>query len=232
MASNITVNANSGALTVNGSTGTDSFTVNGTTGGVTLKGGTGSTTYLVSAPTLAPVNVVGNASGTGALTFDGTTLTDVFSITNSTLNSKQRRTVSYNSLTSLTVNGQGGADTFLLTGDTTPTTLNGTSGNGTYNINSVSAALAINTGTGTSVNTVNIGSNEPAASGNTLANITASVTITGDGLDTLNIDDSATSAARSGTLTSTVLSGIATGAIHYSGLATLNIKLGSGGNLR
>ena len=229
-ANNVTVNANSGSLTVNGSTGTDSFTVNGTTGSVALHGGTGSTTYLISAPTLAPVNVIGNASGTGALTFDGTTLTDVFSITGTTLNAGSGATVTYSNLTSLTVNGQGGADTYLMSADTTPTTLNGTSGNSTYSINSISAALVINTGTGTSVNTVNLGSNEPASSGNTLANITASVTITGDGLDTLNIDDSATTAARSGTLTPTALSGIATGTIHYSGLAALNLKLGSGGN--
>jgi len=79
---------------------------------------------------------------------------------------------------------------------------------------------------------VNIGSKRAGGvSVNTLANITAFAHRHGRiGLDTLNIDDSATTAARSGTLSSTVLSGIATGAIHYSGLAALNIKLGSGGN--
>ena len=44
--------------------------------------------------------------------------------------------------------------------------------------------------------TVNIGSAYPAASGNTLANIAASLTVVGDNNDVLNITDSATTTAR------------------------------------
>jgi hypothetical protein len=222
----VTVNANSGTLTVNGTTGTDAYTVNATTGTVTLRGGSGSTTYAVTAPTLAPVAVVGG-SGSGALSFAGTPLRDVFAVTGGTVNAGTGATVTYAGLTSLTVNGAGGNDTFTVAGGGTPTTLlGGSTAASAFNVLSSTALVTVNTGPVPSV--VNLGSNMPAATGNTLSALTGGVTVVGNGGDLLTLDDSATVAARTGTLTATALTGVAPGTLTYGGVATLALKLGAG----
>ncbi len=219
------INANSGTVAVNGNTGADTYTVNATTGQVTLHGGSGTTAYAVTAPTLAPVTVIGGAGGTGTLAFSGTPLRDVFSITGTTINAGTGAAVTYSNLNALTVNGVGGNDSFTVTGDTTPTTLNGATGNSTFNICSAAGLVTVNTGTG--VSTVNVGGNEPSATGNTLAGITGGLTVVGDGGDTLNIDDSADTTARNGAVSATQVTGYSTGAITYSGLTALGLKLGT-----
>ena len=56
------------------------------------------------------------------------------------------------------------------------------------------------------------------------------MTIIGAGSDTLNVDDTGSTAAKTGTLTTDTLTGLAMAGITFSGISTLNISLGSGGN--
>ena len=177
---------------------------------------------------MAAVTVTGNTNGTGALRFDGTSLNNAFSITANSVNAGSNATVGFTHMNSLTVNGVGGNDSFLLNGDTTNTTINGAAGNDTFNIQSTTAALAINTGSGAS--TVNLGSNAPLTTGNTVAGLAGAVTVTGDNADTLNYNDAADTTARTAILSPTTLAGLGTGGVTYTGLAVANFKLGSGGN--
>jgi hypothetical protein len=228
-ANTIVVNGNSSTLIAHGGAGSsDSYTVNATTGGITLAGGTGSSAYIISAPTVAAVTVTGSTTGTGTLTFDGTTLNNAFSVTTNSVSAGSGAAIGFTHLTGLVVNGIGGNDSFLLGSDSTPTTVNGSTGNDTFNIQATSAALAINTGSGSS--TVNLGSNAPQSAGNTVAGLVGAITVTGDGSDTLNFNDAADTTARTATFTATSLTGLGTGGLTYSGLAAINLKLGSGGN--
>jgi hypothetical protein len=61
--------------------------------------------------------------------------------------------------------------------------------------------------------------------------IEGALVIVGGGKDTLNVDDTGDAAGESGTLTAAALSGLGLGAgVTYSGVAGLNINLGSGGD--
>jgi hypothetical protein len=100
-----------------------------------------------------------------------------------------------------------------------------------FNVGNVSAGTPLTvTGTGSN-DTYNVGSNAPA-SGGVVGNIQGALTVVGDGTATLNVDDTGSTVARTGTLTPTALTGLNMGAsgIAYSGLANLNVNLGSGGN--
>src|SRR5262249_1796980 len=80
------------------------------------------------------------------------------------------------------------------------------------------------------VNVVNVGSKAPTAGG-IVDNIKGALTIVGTGRDTLNVDDTGSTAAKTCTLTDTTLTGLDMGpdGITYSGVSSLNIHLGSGG---
>ena len=69
----------------------------------------------------------------------------------------------------------------------------------------------------------------PAAGGN-INGLLGALKVIGVGTDTMNVDDLGSPATNTGTLTSTALTGLGTGGITYSGLAALNISLGSGAN--
>jgi hypothetical protein len=111
--------------------------------------------------------------------------------------------------------GSAENDTISLTsvGGNTPTTIE--SGNGDDTILIGSAATAI-----------------PTASdaGGVLSGISGALTIVGGtGADVLEIDDSGDAYSRSGTLTSTGLTGLGMGgSIQYSGISTLELALGGG----
>jgi len=68
--------------------------------------------------------------------------------------------------------------------------------------------------------------------GGIVDHIQGAVTITGNTFDVMNVDDTGSTAAKIGTLTSTALTGLnmVAAGITYGGLKTLNINLGSGGN--
>jgi hypothetical protein len=229
-ANTVIINGNSSSITARGGTGSiDSFTINSTTGQIALTGGVGSTTtYTIAAPTVAAITITGSTTGTNALTFDGTALNNAFSITTNSVNAGSEAAVGFTHLTSLTVNGIGGNDSFLVNSDTVPTILNGAAGNDTFNIQSESGGISVTTGTG--VSTVNLGSNAPLSTNNLLSGLTGAVTVIGDNSDTLNLNDAADTTARTVALNSTGIIGLGFGGLSYSGLATMNVKLGSGGN--
>ena len=120
-------------------------------------------------------------------------------------------------------------------GDNGPTNINApnTGTNDTINIRSTGGLTTVNTSEG-ATSTINVGSLSPSAGGmvNGLQGTLAVV----DGessSDTLNVDDTGSTGAKSGTLTATTLTGLGMGAggityDSYYTLAGLNIALGSG----
>ncbi len=126
-----------------------------------------------------------------------------------------------------TINGNAGNDTINILADSAVTNINGNEDNDTINIQTTGATTNVNTGAG--VNTVNVGSKTPLTAG-IVNNIQGAIVVVGNNADTLNVDDTGSTAGKTGLLTSSALTGlnmIAAG-ITYSGLATFNISLGSG----
>ena len=139
----------------------------------------------------------------------------------------------YSGLSNLNVNLGSGGNTFTVsnTAGGTTTTLNSGTGSDTVYVDATSSPTTVNTGGGTNANTVDIGSEQPMTGG-VVDNIQGALTVAGDNSDTLNVDDTGSAATKAGTLTATALTGLKMGSngISYSGLAYLNINLGSGGN--
>ncbi len=125
-----------------------------------------------------------------------------------------------------TINSGTLTNTINLQADSGSTTINAAT-NDTVNIQSTSAPTAINTDPG-STDVINIGSLSPSAGG-TLDAITGAIQIAGgDGADVVNLDDTASTAVKTGVLTDTDLSGLSPADISYSAVASLNVNLGSG----
>ncbi len=79
-------------------------------------------------------------------------------------------------------------------------------------------------------NTFNIGSKAPATGG-IVDNIQGPLVIEGAGPDTLNVDDSGSTISKTGTLTSSTITGLGMGSsISFSGTSSVNLTLGSGPN--
>ena len=103
-------------------------------------------------------------------------------------------------------------------------------GDDTFNVQSTNAITVTTLNTGAGSNTINVGSLAPTLAGGIVDNIQGALIIQGSGSDTLNVDDTGSEGNKTGTLTSTTLTGLAMGeaGITYSGLSVLNISLGSG----
>ena len=236
------VQANTGALNLNGGNGNDIFnigsampttggTVNDIVGLVTINGGGNSDTVNVD-------DTGDTASNTGSLT--ATSLTGLglgnginysaVETLNISLGSGGNTFTIHNTneSTATTLNSGSAADTVNLLADAGVTNVNGQGGDDIINVQSTNGTTTVNTGSGT--NTVNVGSLAPILSGGILDEIQGALTVTGNGNDTLNVDDTGSEGNKSGTLTNSTLTGLAMGesGITYSGLATLNISLGSG----
>ena len=108
--------------------------------------------------------------------------------------------------------------------------INGTVAGLTYNIQSTNGTTTttINvTGTG---NVFNIGSTAgilPAQPG-TLDGILGDIVLNGGGADVLNVDDSSSTASRTGVMTPTTLDFTGLGGITYNGISVITISLGQG----
>ena len=123
-------------------------------------------------------------------------------------------------------------------GDTTPTTIYTYAGDSQVNVQALGATATIYCGSGN--DTINVGSLAPA-SGGVLDPIAAALDILGGtGSNVLNVDDSGSSAARTGTMgayqifntmfyTLTGL-GMTGGGITYLNIAAVNVALGGGSN--
>jgi hypothetical protein len=184
---------------------------------------TGST--VAKTGTLTSTGLTGLAMGAGGINYSGLAALNISLGSGGNTFAISSTYVS----TVTTLNGGSGADTVNVLADSGVTNINGQAGNDTINIRTTGATTNVNTGAG--VNTVNVGSLAPPTGG-ILNNIQGTLNVTGNGTDTMNVDDTGSTVAKTGTLTSTSLTGLAMGAggINYSGLAALNISLGSGGN--
>ena len=95
--------------------------------------------------------------------------------------------------------------------------------------------LSTHAGTATAVqdsatsDVIDVASSAPASGGN-LTSIQGALTVIGDGSTTLNVDDSGSTAANTGTLSGGSLNGLGMAGLNYGGLAALNLWLGSGAN--
>jgi hypothetical protein len=243
---NDTVNINkpNAALLVNGGNGVDVYNISAIDFDTTIDLGTG--TNVVNVGTLAPVvtggtlnnikavlSVQGGSSGTSTLNLDdsgdgsasaavlnATSLTGVFGAGGSL----QYSSISIFNLTlgsggnTVTVVGNGSGVTNLSTG----------SGSDVLNLQGITGVLNINLGTG--LNTVNIGSNAPGTGG-TLARLNGIISLTGSGNDIMNVDDSGSTKADTGTLRPTSLTFLDPVTINFTGFANLNISLSQAGDL-
>ena len=132
------------------------------------------------------------------------------------------------------------ADTFniLSTDAATTTTLHSAGGDDIVNVRTISGTTTVNGGDG--ADSVNVGSNAAGTVGNANNNaggtvdlIGASLTVNGNGAaDVLNVDDASDGNANTGTLTSTTITGLDMGgSITYGTIETLNIGLGTAGDV-
>ncbi len=144
--------------------------------------------------------------------------------------------IDYSSITTLNINLGPGNDFFTIASTATGTTTNlqGGPGDQVLNVQSTAHATTINLGGGQE--TVNVGSQAGVGGWNfdgTLAGIQGALTVHGaasPGFDSLVVDDSADTLARTGVLTSTTLTGLGMtpAGITYTSVAALYLRLGSG----
>ncbi|HWE04741.1 MAG TPA: hypothetical protein VG326_20205 [Tepidisphaeraceae bacterium] len=221
--------ANVGTLNVNTNGGPSTFNVANITLPINLNSGNGLATYIIQVPLLAAVNIVGGTT-IQSLIIDGTPGADHFVISATSITGVGA-TINYSGLMSLTINAEGGNDTFLVTGNSAATTtINGGTGSDTFNIESVTYTLIINVG-GSAPNVINLG-NPQNSSGDTIQGLQGAITIAGNGNTILNINDAADGVSRTGYLNNAVIEGLGmgVGGITYSGLDGINLLLGPGTN--
>ena len=182
-----------------------------------------------------PLAIVGNGADTMNVDDTGSTAAKTGTLTATTLTGLNLGPagITYSGLANLNIDLGSGGNTFLIsnTAAGTTTLLNSGTGADTVNVQATSSATTVNTGGGSNVNVVNVGSLEPAQGGS-LDQIQGALSVVGHSADTMNADDTGSTIAQTGTLTAAALTGLNMGpsGITYSGLANLNIKLGSGGN--
>lgn len=253
---NITVtNTGSSLTTIQTSSGDDTVNVRGTTGTTTVAVGTGANTVNVSSSThtldgiQGALSVTGN--GTDTLTIDdtGSSADKATSVSGTAISVAGSATITYlndTGLASLNLNlGSGISSLTILTTPTTATTnittgsaadqvtiqstggvtnLNTAGGDDSITVRATAAATSINTGSGN--NTILV-----AATNNTLDGIQGALTITGSGTDHLTLNDSGSIVARTGTVNTTSITGfgMTSAGVAYTGIATLDFMLGSGG---
>ncbi len=198
---------------------------------ITQLGMGGSNTY----GTFATLNI---GLGSGGDTF---TIQSTHAGTTSLDTNNGGDTVHINSASgTLTVDAGAGTDTINVnaTGTSTIVNLEGSGGADVVNVRTIGGPTTVNGGTGT--DTINVGSNAsgtisiPSTNSNgNLNSIGALLTVNGQSTgDTLNVDDTLDSVGNTGELTDIAITGLGMGgSITYGTIATLNIGLGSGGDL-
>ncbi|MDA1231018.1 MAG: hypothetical protein O2856_09610, partial [Planctomycetota bacterium] len=226
-ADGITIDSSNATLTVNGGSENDTINIHAVSASAVVHTGTGTNTVNVGSASLPAAGNVNAINGLLSVTGGGTDTLNVndtsdsadntFLLTTSRLTGlgmaggDASKGITYNSIESLRIALGGGTNT-----GNVQSTLSGTT-------------TTISGGTGT--NTVNVGSNAPNIGG-VVNNIVGRLIVNGLGTnDILNVDDTSDSAANSGILSSSQLTGLGLGqGITYSGLEALNIDLGGGGN--
>jgi hypothetical protein len=232
-----------GILLLGSSTSSEAVAIQSTLAGSTTQIATcgGKSTYWVGSlkPTLGGIlddiqgGLVIVGSGTDSVYADdtGSTGAKLGTLTPTTLTGLGMGSsgITYSGLASLTVSLGSGGNTFTVANTAAGTTsvLNSGAGNDTVDVQATTGSTTVATGSGS--DTVNVGTLAPA-SGGIVDDIQGMLTVMGNGAATLNIDDTGSNGAKSGTLMPTTLTGLGMGSsgIVYSGLGTLNIRLGSG----
>ncbi len=132
---------------------------------------------------------------------------------------------------STTINSGTGSDTVDVVATSSPLTVNTQTGTDTINVRAIAAPASVNAGGGNDV--INVSSNAPASAG-VLSGIAAMLSVDGGtGSSTLNISDAGDTTASTSTLTPATLTSTAfalAGGVDYTGLGTLNVSMGTGGN--
>ncbi|MHB1421755.1 MAG: hypothetical protein ACYC3I_00885 [Gemmataceae bacterium] len=242
----VNVLVTSSLLTVNTQTGTDTVNVKSIGAAAYVNAGGGNDTINISSNAPANSGLLGGIGG--LLTINGGTGSTTANVSDSGDSNPTTSTLtgttfistafgaggslSYASLAALNIAMGGGGNTFFIdnTAAGTTTTVNSGTGSDTVNVQNTGGTTIVNTGGGSNQNVVNVGSLAPATGG-IVDGIQGALKIIGNSADTMNVDDTGSTIAKTGTLTASTLTGLNMGSsgITYSGLANLNISLGSGG---
>jgi Ca2+-binding RTX toxin-like protein len=235
----------SGTTRLDANAGDDTVNVRAISGGTTVDGGIDDDTVNVGS--LAPaaggtlegiaalLTIEGSepASGSDVLNVDdsGDTGANTGALTAGTLTGLgMTGAIAYGTVETLNIDLGSGGDTFTIESTHAGEThLHANGGEDTVNVQSVAGVSSVDGGVDD--DTINIGGAAPAAGG-TLDGLAAPLTVSGgDGVDTLNVDDTGDTESDSGALTATAILGLGMAdGIDYLGLETLVISLGSGGN--
>jgi len=110
-------------------------------------------------------------------------------------------------------------------------TNDGASPNDVINVQATLAGTTTTISEGGGSNIVNVGSMAPATGG-IADNISGPLVVSSDPGATLNVDDTGSTAVKTGYLTSSTLTGLGmAGGITYSGMASVNVSLGTGNDI-
>ena len=202
-----------GSVTLNGGSGNDTYNIESTlsTTPVSIVAGNGSNTFNIS-PTAKNLGTIqGNlglsANGTtNALVLDdqANTANSTYSLTSSTVTRTGAATISYASVDSVTLNGGSGNDTYNIQGTLsgTPVSVVGGPGNDAFNV---------------------------SPSSQNLGTVGANLSINGGGgNDSLALDDQANTANSTYTLTPTTVTRAGMATITFSEIENLTLNGGSG----
>jgi hypothetical protein len=239
----VNVNANHGqildqqkdAFTVLGTTQSDNISIDASSAGVAVTG-LGYTVNLAgTVPAYDTLTVNGNG-GNDTFTVGDDGFSTIFSTGTATYPRPE------NAFSSLTLQGGAGSSSQVVVSDDADFTLTDTaltrSTGGTITLDNIARAQLTGGASGNHFHVLNwSGTAELVGLDNSNTyqidadSMTGAVTVVGTGNDTLNVDDTGSTIAETGTLTATTLTGLSMGpgGITYSGLSNLNINLGSGG---
>ncbi len=227
--------------------GADTVNVQATSSVTTVNTGGGSNLNVINVGSQQPalggivdniqglLQIFGNGFDTLNVDDTGSTIAKTGTLTASALTGLNMgpRGITYSEFANLNVNLGSGGNTFLISNTAVGanTFLKSGAGADTVNVQAISSVTTVNTGGGSNLNVVNVGSQQPTQGGIVDA-IQGLLQIFGNGDDTLNVDDTGSTSAKTGALSSTSLTGLNMGpsGITYNGFASLNIDLGSGGN--
>ena len=237
-------------LTINGGAGDDTLIAAGISvvGQLQLNGQAGNDSLEVDYPiTVGALSTDGGAGSNDNIVINTSVLADVVTVNPMSIQVAGRETVNYTGLDMMTINTQAGADQVTVVSTHTGiTNINTAEDADTVIIRNSAGSLNVNSGIGADVLNVrgigevavidgdagsdifNIGS-LAADTGGVLTGIQALLTIKGGGdVDTLNVDATGDTAANSGALTNTTVTGLRMNeGIAYEGISDLNIALGN-----
>ena len=236
-------------LVINGGDGKDSISLTGAsaTDSIQLNGNGGDDRFEIAYPISAGSLLIdGGGSSADALTIAWTNQNDEITVRSNTVETTGQTSVQYTGIANLILNTFGGEDNVVVAQTHTGSTeLNTGEGRDTITVEQTSGRVEIDAGRandairvraigavatihgGDGEDTISVGSTVPLTGG-VLSGIQALLTIAGDAeLDTLNIDSTGDTAANSGNLTSSRLTGLGMPAgIDYTGVDAMNIALG------